>query len=335
MKTPRLSLSPNLRVRPRRLRRHAAIRGLVSETALAPSHLIAPIFIKEGLKNPKAIASMPGQFQHTIASAAGEAGRLKKLGVHSVILFGIPSRKDEVGGGASDPRGVVPQTIRAIKAKHSTMAVFADVCLCEYTGHGHCGVLKKGEVQNDPTVLRLAEPARAYADAGADVVAPSDMMDGRIGVLRDALDRSGHSNCSILSYAVKYASSFYGPFRDAAENTPAEGDRRGYQMDPANWREALKEARLDTAEGADFILVKPAMPCLDIIARLKDKIDCPIGAYQVSGEYSAIQAAAANGWLDERRAAMESLTAIRRSGADFIVTYWAAAAARWLGDTKR
>lgn len=324
-----------LRIRPRRLRRHPAIRELVSETTLSPANLIAPLFIKEGLKAPKAIRSMPGQFQHTLSSAVAEAGRLNRLGVGSVLLFGIPARKDAVGSGAADPKGIVPQAIRALKAKYNSLAVFADVCLCEYTSHGHCGILKNGEVQNDPTVELLAQTARAYADAGADVVAPSDMMDGRTRAIRDTLDTAGHTDCAILSYAVKYASSFYGPFREAAENTPSAGDRRGYQMNPANWREALKEARLDTAEGADFILVKPAMPCLDIIMRLKDSLDCPIGAYQVSGEYSAIQAAVDNGWLDERRAALESLTSIRRAGADFIVTYWAGAAAAWMGKLRR
>lgn len=328
-------MNRSLRVRPRRLRQHPAIRELVAETILSPSHLVAPLFIKEGLKSPKPIASMPGQFQHTLKSAVAAAGRLRSLGVGTVLLFGIPSHKDAGGSGAVSPKGIIPQTIRAIKAKHPSLAVIADVCLCEYTNHGHCGILKNGQVQNDPTVQLLAQSARVYAQAGADVVAPSDMMDGRVGALRDALDASGHSSVAILSYAVKYASAFYGPFRDAAENTPLSGDRRGYQMNPANWREAVKEARLDTAEGADFILVKPAMPCLDIITRLKDKIDCPIGAYQVSGEYSAVQAAAANGWLDERRAALESLMGIRRAGADFIVTYWAAAAAEWLGQTRR
>lgn len=326
---------PASRVRPRRLRRHPAIRELVAETVLNPANFIAPIFIKEGLKAPKAISSMPGQFQHSIASAVAEAGRLKALGVGSVLLFGIPARKDDSGSGAGDPKGIVPQTIRAIKAKHKALAVFADVCLCEYTSHGHCGILKNGEVLNDPTVQLLSQASRTYADAGADVVAPSDMMDGRIGVIRDDLDRAGHTNCAILSYAVKYASSFYGPFREAAENAPASGDRRGYQMDPSNWREALKEAKLDIAEGADFILVKPALPCLDILARLKGQVDCPIGAYQVSGEYSAVQAAAARGWLDERRTALESLMSIRRAGADFIVTYWARAAAEWMGDLRR
>ncbi len=328
-------MSRNLRIRPRRLRRHPAVRELVAETTLSPAHLIAPIFIKEGLKTPKAISSMPGQFQHTLQSAVAEAGRLRALGVGSVLLFGIPAKKDAAGSGAADPKGIVPQTIRALKAKHSSLAVFADICLCEYTSHGHCGILKNGEVQNDPTVRILAESSRVCAEAGADVVAPSDMMDGRIGAIRDTLDAAGHTDCAILSYAVKYASSFYGPFREAAENTPSSGDRRGYQMNPANWREALKEAKLDAAEGADFILVKPALPCLDIIARVKDKLDCPIGAYQVSGEYSAIQAAAANGWLDERRAALESLTSIRRAGADFVVTYWAKAAAGWMGELHR
>lgn len=328
-------MTRRLRIRPRRLRRHPAVRELVAETTLSPAHLIAPLFIKEGLQSPKAIASMPGQFQHSLASAVAEAGRLRALGVGSVLLFGIPKSKDAAGSGAADPKGIVPQAIRALKAKHPSLAVFADVCLCEYTNHGHCGILKQGEVQNDPTVRILAESARVYADAGADVVAPSDMMDGRIGAIRDTLDAAHHSDCAILSYAVKYASSFYGPFREAAENAPSHGDRRGYQMNPANWREALKEARLDVAEGADFILVKPALPCLDIIARVKDRLDCPIGAYQVSGEYSAVQAAVANGWLDERRAALESLTSIRRAGADFVVTYWAKAAAGWLGDLRR
>lgn len=330
-----MSTAKKIRVRPRRLRRHPAVRDLVAETSLSPAHLIAPIFIKEGLKSPKPIASMPGQFQHSISSAAKEALALHKAGVRSVILFGIPSRKDAAGSGAADPRGIVPQAIRAVKAKSPSTAVFADVCMCEYTDHGHCGHLERGHVINDSTVETLAEASRVYAAAGADVVAPSDMMDGRVAAIRDALDRAGHDTCAILSYAVKYASAFYGPFRDAAENTPTTGDRRGYQMDSANWREALKEARLDAAEGADFILVKPAMPCLDIVTRLRDRLDCPIGAYQVSGEYASVKAAADKGWLDEKRAAIETLTAIRRSGADFIVTYWARAAARWLGEISR
>jgi porphobilinogen synthase len=319
-----------LRIRPRRLRRHPALRELVAETSLSPGHLVAPLFVKEGLKSPHAIRSMPGQFQHSLKSLLKEAAELVALGVPGVLLFGIPARKDERGSGAADPKGVVPQAIRMLKAKYPKLAIMADVCLCEYTSHGHCGIFHKGEVLNDPTVAALSEAARVYADAGADVVAPSDMMDGRVRAIRSALDAAAHEDCSILSYAVKYASSFYGPFRDAAENKPVSGDRRGYQMDPANWREAMKEARLDLAEGADFILVKPAMPCLDILVRLKEKLDCPIGAYQVSGEYSAICAAAANGWIDERRAALESLTAIRRAGADFSITYWAKPAARWM-----
>jgi len=335
MSPQKRKVSSGLRVRPRRLRRHPAVRDLIAETALTPAHLIAPLFIKEGLSRPREIASMPGQFQHTPQSAAAEARKLRAAGVSSVLLFGIPSRKDAAGSGAADPRGIVPEAIRAIKAGSPKTAVFADVCLCEYTDHGHCGHLEHGHVLNDRTVQTLAESSRVYAAAGADVVAPSDMMDGRVGVIRDTLDHAGFDHCAILSYAVKYASAFYGPFRDAAENKPASGDRRGYQMDPANWREALKEARLDIKEGADFILVKPALPCLDIVARLRPELDCPIGAYQVSGEYSAIKAAAAKGWLDEQRACLESLTAIRRSGADFIVTYWALNAARWLGGRRR
>ena len=314
----------------RRLRRTAALRGLVSETSLSPAHLIQPMFVVAGENVREDVDSMPGIERFSISELVAEATEVIATGVGSVLLFGIPSAKDETGTGAYDDEGVVQMAVRALKEAHPELTVITDVCLCEYTSHGHCGFLRDGEVDNDITVELLAKTAISHAEAGADAVAPSDMMDGRVGTIRHQLDEEGHSNVPIVAYSAKYASAFYGPFREAAESTPESGDRSGYQMDPANAEEAVREAELDLEEGADMVMVKPATPYLDVLRRIKDATGAPVAAYHVSGEYSALKAAAQNGWLDERAAVLETLTSIRRAGADAIVTYYAKEAAAWL-----
>ena len=316
----------------RRTRRTAGLRGLVRETRLSPEDFIYPIFVTAGedLRNP--VASMPGVFQLSINHAVAEARRVHDLGIPGVLLFGLPETKDEVGSGAYDPEGIVQLATRAIKDAVPELLVVTDVCLCEYTSHGHCGVVAKetGEVLNDVSLELLARTAASQAEAGADVVAPSDMMDGRVAAIRTELDNEGFENKPIMAYAAKYASAFYGPFRDAADSAPQFGDRRSYQMDPANAREALVETGLDVEEGADIVMVKPALPYLDVLRRVRETTDLPLAAYNVSGEYSMVKAAAQNGWLDEERAVLEALTGIKRAGADIIITYHAPDAARWL-----
>jgi porphobilinogen synthase len=320
--------------RPRRLRRTPALRRMVRETALSVDHLIAPLFVAAGSGIVRPIRSMPGHAQLSVDQLDLEINEIAELQIPAVLLFGIPAHKDPIGSSGWDPEGPVPQAIRAIKQRAPQLTVIADVCVCEYTSHGHCGILAEapgsGDVLNDPTLDILARCAVAYADAGADIVAPSAMMDGQVAAIRSALDAAGHTQVAILSYAAKFASAFYGPFREAAESTPAFGDRRAYQMDPANGREALREVDLDVAEGADMIMVKPAGTYLDIISAVRQRYHLPLAAYQVSGEYAMIKAAAQLGWLDERRAALESLIAIRRAGADMIITYFAKDAARWI-----
>lgn len=314
----------------RRLRRTPALRGLVRETALSAADLIQPLFVTTGSNLREPVESMPGISRFSIAALVEEAGEIAAAGIPAVLLFGIPSEKDEAGSGAYDDEGVVQMAVRALKEAHPDLVVITDVCLCEYTDHGHCGFVRDGQVDNDVTVELLARTAISHAEAGADMVAPSDMMDGRVGSIRYQLDEEGHPDTAILSYAAKFASAFYGPFREAAGSTPATGDRRGYQLDPANSEEAVREARQDLEEGADALMVKPAAHYLDIVRRVKDETGAPVAAYQVSGEYSMIKAAGMNGWLDERAAVLESLLAIRRAGADFIVTYFAREAAAWL-----
>ncbi len=309
--------------RSRRLRRTAPLRALVRETRLSADQFVYPLFIVPGKKVRQPVVSMPGVFRVSVDNLAAEADALLALGINAVILFGIPEKKDGAGSGAHAKDGIVQRAIKQLKRSAPQLVVITDVCLCEYTDHGHCGFLVDNEVDNDATLEILAETALSHARAGADLVAPSDMMDGRVAEIRAALDENGFEMVPIMSYAVKYASAFYGPFRDAAESTPQFGDRRGYQMDPANVREALREATLDTEEGADILMVKPALAYLDIIAKLRDEFDLPIAAYQVSGEYAMIKAAAANGWIDGERAMEESLLAMRRAGADIIITYFA------------
>jgi porphobilinogen synthase len=314
----------------RRLRRTEGLRRLVRETRLAVDELIYPLFISYGSGVRREVPSMPGVFQLSVDRLPFEIEELRRLGIGSVLLFGIPETKDDMASGAYDERGVVQDAIRAIKRLDQELVVITDVCNCEYTSHGHCGILIDGDVANDPTLELLAKTAVSHAEAGADVVAPSDMMDGRVAAIRQALDRDGYTHTPILSYAAKYASGFYGPFRDAADSTPEFGDRRSHQMDPANKREAFLEIEADLAEGADAIMVKPALAYLDVIAGARERFNVPIAAYNVSGEYSMVKAAAQNGWIDERRIVMESLTAIKRAGADLIITYHAKDVARWL-----
>jgi porphobilinogen synthase len=307
------------------------LRGLVRETELSAAHLVSPMFVTAGRERRTPIASLPGVDHLSIDGAVEEAGIVAALGIPAVLLFGLPASKDEEGSGAWDDEGVVQLATRAIKAEHPDLLVITDVCLCEYTSHGHCGVLRSdGVVDNDASLELLARTAVSHAEAGADVVAPSDMMDGRVGMLRAALDDHGLSETPILSYSTKYASAFYGPFREAADSTPAVGDRRGYQMDPANAREGVREALIDVGEGADMVVVKPALPYLDVIRRVRDAVDVPVVAYNVSGEYAMIKAAAAQGLLDERAAVLEALTSIRRAGADIVITYHAKDVATWL-----
>jgi porphobilinogen synthase len=308
--------------RPRRLRRSPGIRRLVAETRVAPGDLIYPLFCVTGRGIREPVASMPGVERFSIDQLASEAKEIESLGLAAVILFGIPDRKDSLGSGAYDPDGIVQQAIRAIKDATPDLVVIADVCLCEYTDHGHCGVYDGVNVNNDATLPLLARTAVASANAGADIVAPSDMMDGRVAAIREALEAEGRCDTVILSYAAKYASAFYGPFRDAAESTPQTGDRQGYQMDAANLREALLEIETDLAEGADMIMVKPALPYLDVIRAAREACDAPLLAYQVSGEFSMICAAAERGWIEKERAMVESLTSIRRAGADRVITYF-------------
>ncbi|NOZ26714.1 MAG: porphobilinogen synthase [Chloroflexi bacterium] len=329
--------------RPRRLRLSAAMRRMVRETTLAPDDFIYPLFVRHGRDIQQPVASMPGVYQWSVDRLPAEAESIARLGIPAVILFGIPARKDATGSENYDPDGIVPQAIRAIKAAVPELIVISDMCFCEYTDHGHCGLinpgpgdetrvaaLPEGYLLNDPTLELLGRASVVHAEAGADIIAPSGMLDGMVGAIRQALDEAGFAHVPIMSYAAKYASSFYGPFRDAAESPPAFGDRSQYQMDPANAREALKECALDVVEGADILMVKPALPYLDIIRAVRERFDLPVAAYQVSGEYSMIKAAAANGWLDERRVALEALTAIKRAGADMILTYFAKDAAKWL-----
>jgi porphobilinogen synthase len=316
--------------RPRRLRKNETIRRMVRETSLSPDDFIYPLFVTYGKNVRKEIKSMPGCFQESVDRIVKHAKEVYTLGVPSVLLFGIPETKDETGSAAYDPHGVVQKAVTAIKNKVPGLYVITDVCMCEYTSHGHCGIIEEGDVKNDPTLELLAREAVSHAFAGADMVAPSDMMDGRVEAIRSALDAEGYPELPIMSYAAKYASAFYGPFREAAESTPQFGDRRSYQMDPANRREALKEAALDIEEGADIVMVKPAMTYLDVISDVKESFDLPVAAYNVSGEYSVIKAAAKLGWIDEKRAMIEVLTSIKRAGADLILTYFAKEAAKIL-----
>jgi len=317
--------------RPRRLRKTPALRALVREAELSPAELIYPLFVKFGTGKRDEIASMPGVFQLTLDQLPAEIDELKRLGVPAVILFGLPDAKDVAGSGAFAEDGIVQQAIRAIKAHDPEFMVITDVCMCEYTSHGHCGALDEhGCVINDVTLEMLAMTAVSHAEAGADMVAPSDMMDGRVGAIRAALDAEGYSEIPIMAYSAKYASAYYGPFRDAADSAPAFGDRRAYQMDPANGEEALRETALDIAEGADIVMVKPALAYMDVIRRVKDEFGYPTCAYNVSGEYAMVKAAAANDWIDEKRVVLETLTGFKRAGADMIITYHAKDAARWL-----
>jgi porphobilinogen synthase len=314
----------------RRLRRTEALRGLVRETSLSASQLIQPLFVVAGEGVREEVDSMPGVERFSISELVAEATEIATLGVGAVLLFGISAAKDESGSGAYDDEGVVQMAVRALKEAHPDLTVITDVCLCEYTSHGHCGFVRDGEVDNDITVELLAKTAISHALAGADAVAPSDMMDGRVRTIRHQLDEEGHPGTPIVAYSAKYASAFYGPFREAASSSPEFGDRRGYQMDPANAAEAVREAELDLEEGADMLIVKPATPYLDVVRRVKEATGAPLAAYHVSGEYSMLKAAAANGWIDERAAVLETLTSIRRAGADAIVTYYAKEAAGWL-----
>jgi porphobilinogen synthase len=317
--------------RMRRLRRTGALRGLIRETEVTPSHLIYPMFVQLGTESRSPIAGMPGVDRLSINAAVEEAGEALGLGIPAVLLFGVPAVKDELAAGAYDDEGVTQLAVRAIKEAHPDLLVFTDVCVCSYTTHGHCGVVRPdGEIDNDATLDLLAKTAISHAAAGADAVAPSDMMDGRVGALRSQLDQDGHSETPIIAYSAKFASAYYGPFREAADATPQFGDRRTHQMDPANADEAVREALLDVEEGADVVMVKPALPYLDVILRIKQATRVPVAAYNVSGEYAMLKAAAQNGWLDEHAAVLETLTSIRRAGADMILTYHAKQAAKLL-----
>jgi porphobilinogen synthase len=317
-------------IRPRRLRKTAALRDMVRETSLSVKDFIHPLFVKHGDLIKEPISSMPGQFHFSVPAIAEEAEEIWHLGIPSVILFGLPDGKDAIGSRSYAADGIVQKAVSAIKEKVPGMVVMTDVCLCEYTDHGHCGIIRNGNIDNDATLEILARQAVSHARAGADFVAPSDMMDGRVAAIRGALDAEGFADTGILSYAVKYASAFYGPFREAADSTPQFGDRAGYQMDPANALEAIKEAMLDIEEGADMIMVKPALPYLDIVRRVREECLLPLAAYNVSGEYAMVKAAAQKGWLDGTRAMMEMLTSIKRAGADLILTYFAKEAAKIL-----
>jgi porphobilinogen synthase len=314
----------------RRLRRTDRLRSLVRETRLDLGDFVMPLFVCPGEGVVRPIEGLPGIAQRSIDELVVEAGVLSALGVPAVLLFGIPEEKDEEGSGAYDEDGIVQRALRELKSGFPDLVLATDVCLCEYTSHGHCGVIRDGDVDNDASLDLLARTAVSHAEAGADAICPSDMMDGRIGAIRSALDEAGHEQIPVVSYAAKYASAFYGPFREAAESTPAFGDRRGYQLDPPNVREALRECELDVREGADALIVKPALPYLDVLRAVRERFDLPVGAYNVSGEYAMLKAAAASGWLEERQAALESLTAIKRAGADFVVSYWTKELAEWL-----
>jgi porphobilinogen synthase len=311
----------------RRLRRTDRLRSLVRETRLDLADFVMPLFVGPG---SQANQELPAMGRFSVEDVMTEADELVRLGVGTVLLFGIPDEKDEEGSGAYDDDGVIQVALRALRARHPELLLLTDVCLCEYTSHGHCGVIRDGEVANDESLELIARTAVSHAEAGADAVCPSDMMDGRVGAIRDALDDAGLGEIPIVSYAAKYASAFYGPFREAAESAPSFGDRRGYQMDPANVREALRELELDAGEGADVLMVKPALPYLDVIRAARERFDLPIAAYNVSGEYAMVKAAAMRGWMEERAAALESLAAIKRAGADFVVSYWTKDLARWL-----
>ncbi len=320
--------------RPRRLRKNENFRRMIRETKLSVDNFVYPLFATFGKDVKKPISSMPGNFQMSVDHLVKEVQRAKDLGIPAVLLFGIPDKKDEVASGAFMKNGVVQQAVKRIKDKVPDVIVITDVCLCEYTSHGHCGMIEKGEVDNDASLEVIAETAVSHAKAGADMVAPSAMMDGQVGAIRDALDEDGFDNLPIMAYSAKYASCFYGPFREAAESAPQFGDRKAYQMDPANGDEAIREISLDVEEGADIIMVKPALPYLDIIRRAREEFDLPIAAYNVSGEFSMIKAAAKLGWMDGERAMMEALTSIKRAGADIIITYFATEAAKILRNGK-
>jgi porphobilinogen synthase len=323
-------MQPKLSTMTRRLRATPGLRAMVRETRLSPDDFVVPFFVRPGKGERRPIASMPGQFQLSVDELARDAKELPKLGLGAVILFGIPSKKDAVGSGAWARNGIVQSAVKAVKDASPGLVVITDVCLCEYTDHGHCGVVVREMVVTAPTLPLLEKTAVSQAEAGADVVAPSGMMDGAVAAIRGALDGAGHADTPILAYAAKFASAFYGPFRDAAESPPAFGDRSSYQMDPANGDEAIREIETDLREGADIVMVKPALPYLDIVRRARERFDAPLAAYNVSGEYAMVKAAAANGWVDEKRVVLELLTGIRRAGADFILTYHARDAARWL-----
>jgi porphobilinogen synthase len=314
----------------RRLRRTGRLRSLVRETRLDLGDFVMPLFVCPGEGVVQPLEGLPGIAQRSVDALVDETETLAALGVSAVLLFGIPEEKDEEGSGAYDDDGIVQRALRELRARFPELALATDVCLCEYTSHGHCGVVRGDEIDNDASLELLARTAVSHAEAGADTVCPSDMMDGRVGAIRGALDDAGFEQIPIVSYAAKYASAFYGPFREAAESTPAFGDRRGYQLDPANVREALRECELDVREGADALIVKPALPYLDVLHAVRERFELPVGAYNVSGEYAMLKAAAQSGWLDERQAALESLTAIKRAGADFIVSYWTKELAEWL-----
>jgi len=316
--------------RPRRLRKSEGLRGMVRETRLTTAGLIYPMFVCPGTNVRKEVGSMPGVYQQSVDQIVEECKEVEALGIPGVILFGLPESKDARGTISTSSQGVVQRAIEAIRKANLKLLVITDVCLCEYTDHGHCGVIENGDVANDATLPILAAQALSHARAGADIVAPSDMMDGRVAAIRETLDEHKFHDIAILAYAAKYCSGFYGPFREAADSAPQFGDRRGYQMDPANAREALKEVALDLEEGADMVMVKPALPYLDVIRRVRDAFDVPVGAYNVSGEYAMVKAAAQKGWLDEKRVVLEILTGIQRAGADIILTYHAKDAARWL-----
>ncbi len=319
----------------RRLRYNPLVRDMVRETELSKNDFIYPLFVVPGIKVKKPVKSMPGVFQMSIDVVVEECKEVAELGIPAIILFGIPDHKDEVGSGAYDEKGIIQNAVRAIKKEVKNLLVITDVCMCEYTSHGHCGVLNGEEILNDQTVELLAKEALTHAQAGADIIAPSDMMDGRVAAIRKILDDNGFQNIPIMSYAAKYSSGYYGPFRDAAESAPAFGDRRSHQMDIANSNEALREVETDIEEGADIVMVKPAGPYLDVIYRVKQKFGMPTAAYQVSGEYAMIKAAGQNGWIDEERVMIESLTAIKRAGADMFLTYFAKDAVRWIEKTRK
>ena len=318
----------------RRLRRTEGLRRLVRETALSPSDFVYPLFVVHGQDVREEIPSMPGQYHLSLDRLAAEAEELRSLGIPAVLLFGLPAAKDEAASEAYADDGIVQQAVRALKSADPELVVITDVCLCEYTSHGHCGIVVDGEVDNDSSLELIARTAVSHARAGADIVAPSDMMDGRVAAVRSALDEAGFAHTPIMSYAAKYASAFYGPFREAAESTPQFGDRRGYQMDPPNAREALREIEADIAEGADIVMVKPALAYLDVLSQARQRFELPLAAYNVSGEYAMVHAAARNGWLDGPRVVLEILTAIKRAGADIIITYHAKEAARWLREQR-